>query len=247
MNDIAIQHNNVYTRDGLLGPLAPFKIIDGTLALPGLSFNSQPNMGLYRPASSQMVLSIGGVAICSLSPSRVDVSTDLSVVHAGTAKAFVTSSDGGPAGVEFQSFGIAVWSAQSNPNQTFSITKNALAVVPLSISATGVLSTQGREVGYRQLPPTASQANGDATRDNCGTMLAMTGDVHLSSSYSWQAGDTFWVLNGGGSNLSIIGATYGVSLYLAGSSVPQNVVVPPSGKVMLWFASSTVCYASGGL
>ena len=32
LSDIAAQLNNVFTRDGLLGPTGPFKIVDGTVA-----------------------------------------------------------------------------------------------------------------------------------------------------------------------------------------------------------------------
>ncbi len=61
MNDIAVQLNNVLTRDGLLGPIAPFFIVDGTEALPGLAFISQNQTGLWRDAT-QVGLSVGGVA-----------------------------------------------------------------------------------------------------------------------------------------------------------------------------------------
>jgi hypothetical protein len=61
MNDIAVQLNNVLTRDGLLGPIAPFLVVDGTPALPGLAFSSQNGSGLWRDAT-QVGLSVNGVA-----------------------------------------------------------------------------------------------------------------------------------------------------------------------------------------
>jgi len=48
MSDIANQLNNVLTRDGLLSPITPFKIIDGTNIAPGLSFASQTSSGFWR-------------------------------------------------------------------------------------------------------------------------------------------------------------------------------------------------------
>jgi hypothetical protein len=48
MTDVASQLNNVYTRDGLLGPTGPFKLADGSVNAPGLTFNSEPTLGLYR-------------------------------------------------------------------------------------------------------------------------------------------------------------------------------------------------------
>lgn len=48
MADIAVQLNNVLTRDGLLGPVVPFYLVDGTSALPGLAFGSAHGTGLWR-------------------------------------------------------------------------------------------------------------------------------------------------------------------------------------------------------
>lgn len=61
MSDIAAQLNNVFTRDGLLGPLTSFGVIDGTLALPGLNFIAQTNVGLYRPSNNVLGIAVGGV------------------------------------------------------------------------------------------------------------------------------------------------------------------------------------------
>jgi len=64
LNDIATQLNNVLTRDGLLGPVVPFKVQDGTETLPGLAFNSQSNTGLFRPtATNALGFSVLGVEI----------------------------------------------------------------------------------------------------------------------------------------------------------------------------------------
>lgn len=52
MSDFAVQFNNVLTRDGLLGPVNPFKLSDGAVATPGLTFNSEPGLGMYRSATN---------------------------------------------------------------------------------------------------------------------------------------------------------------------------------------------------
>lgn len=54
LSDIATQLNNVITRDGLLGPVNPFKLIDGSQSAPGLAFNSEPGLGLYRIGGNQL-------------------------------------------------------------------------------------------------------------------------------------------------------------------------------------------------
>jgi hypothetical protein len=51
MQDIAVQLNNVLTRDGLLGPISPLLAVDGTVGLPGLSFAANPTTGLYNSAT----------------------------------------------------------------------------------------------------------------------------------------------------------------------------------------------------
>jgi len=73
MNDIAVQLNNVFTRDGLLGPLAPFRVVDGTLPAPGLTFNSELGLGLYREGQNVMGIAINGVAVARFTPTGVGI------------------------------------------------------------------------------------------------------------------------------------------------------------------------------
>jgi hypothetical protein len=63
LSDIAAQLNNVFTRDGLLGPTGPFKIVDGTVAAPGLAWNSEPGMGWYRSSAGARRFAVGGFPI----------------------------------------------------------------------------------------------------------------------------------------------------------------------------------------
>src|SRR4030095_15490638 len=52
MTDIAVQLNNVVTRDGSLGPVGTFRLADGSPTNPGLAFTSEPGLGWYRPGAS---------------------------------------------------------------------------------------------------------------------------------------------------------------------------------------------------
>ena len=52
MSDIALQLNNVLTRDGLLGPITQFKLVDGLVTAPGLGFASELGTGLFRASGS---------------------------------------------------------------------------------------------------------------------------------------------------------------------------------------------------
>jgi len=73
MADIATQLNNVFTRDGLLGPLAPFRVVDGTLPAPGLTFNSELGLGLYREGQNVMGIAINGVSIARFTPTGMGI------------------------------------------------------------------------------------------------------------------------------------------------------------------------------
>lgn len=76
MSDVALQLNNVLTRDGVLGPLGAFKLVDGAVATPGLSFNSEPGLGMYRVNTS-----IIGWAAAAKQIEVLDASTAGSFVH----------------------------------------------------------------------------------------------------------------------------------------------------------------------
>lgn len=60
MSDIAVQLNNVVTRDGLLGPTDPFLILDGTEALPGIAFRAESDTGFWRPEANALAVSVNG-------------------------------------------------------------------------------------------------------------------------------------------------------------------------------------------
>ena len=52
MEDIAYQLNGVVTRDGLLAPSAPLKVVDGSVTNPGLAFGTASGTGLYKTATA---------------------------------------------------------------------------------------------------------------------------------------------------------------------------------------------------
>jgi hypothetical protein len=70
MADIANQLNNVLTRDGLLGPTLPFKLVDGTAGSPGLSFAAAPSTGMYRE-SDRISFSYNGARIMGILADKV--------------------------------------------------------------------------------------------------------------------------------------------------------------------------------
>lgn len=77
--DIANQLNNVYTRDGLLGPLGPFAVIDGSVSSPSLTFSSEPALGFYRESTGVLALAAGGNTVVRFVPSGVSVTGGVNV------------------------------------------------------------------------------------------------------------------------------------------------------------------------
>jgi len=79
LSDVAVQLNNLLTRDGLLGATAPIKFNDGTLALPGITWASEPTMGLWRSGANTMALAIQGVSRQIWTPTGTTITTPISL------------------------------------------------------------------------------------------------------------------------------------------------------------------------
>jgi hypothetical protein len=63
LDDLAQAMTDSLDRFGRGGMLAPFKLVDGTIAAPAFAFNTEPGMGLYRSAPGVMGIAIGGESI----------------------------------------------------------------------------------------------------------------------------------------------------------------------------------------
>lgn len=61
MTDIGNTFNNVLPRDGQAAMQGQLKIIDGTVSVPGFSFNSEASTGIYRPSQGTLALVTSGV------------------------------------------------------------------------------------------------------------------------------------------------------------------------------------------
>ena len=67
LEDMANELTNSLSRTGAGGMLAPFRIADGTVTAPGLSFLNETNTGLYRTASGSVWMSVLGVNMAQFS------------------------------------------------------------------------------------------------------------------------------------------------------------------------------------
>ena len=106
MDDIALQLNNVLTRDGVLGPTLPFKLVDGTSGAPGLSFAAATGTGLWRDAT-QLGVSYGGSTVFSANSDGIatakgyssSAAEALTLTNAASAIVFRSPSNQEPPGV----------------------------------------------------------------------------------------------------------------------------------------------------
>lgn len=95
MADIAVQLNNLITRDGILGPSAPIKFQDGLVGAPGITFPGATTTGIYRDTNfvgftfagvKRLVATAAGAEVTGtlLVSGAVTFTTPLAVAQGGT-------------------------------------------------------------------------------------------------------------------------------------------------------------------
>ena len=139
MSDIAAQLNNVLTRDGLLGPTGPFKIQDGTVAAPGLAFNSEPGLGWYRPGAGKVSMAASGTAFMAWDAGSASTYAALYPRAAGDSHLSLFS---GPAGaVNFN--GVAINQNADGSASIFTTAGGTATRGSLTLDAPNVIATGG--------------------------------------------------------------------------------------------------------
>ena len=63
LSDVANELTNSLDRNGRGAMLAPFKFLDGTSGLPGITWTAEPSTGLYRAGASDMRVTVAGVPL----------------------------------------------------------------------------------------------------------------------------------------------------------------------------------------
>lgn len=79
MSDIALQLNNVLTKDGVVGPSGPFLLADGAVGAPGLSFSGETTMGLYRIGTGILGVATAGVERARLAAGGLTLAVNVAV------------------------------------------------------------------------------------------------------------------------------------------------------------------------
>jgi microcystin-dependent protein len=93
ISDIAAEMTNSLPRDGTVPMSAQLKIVDGSITLPGINFNSDASTGMYRKAPSVIGFASNGADLLTLTNGTVAVPAALTVATtANVTGAVVLSS-----------------------------------------------------------------------------------------------------------------------------------------------------------
>jgi hypothetical protein len=96
LEDVANELTNSLSRTGAGGMLAPFRIADGTVSAPGLSYLNETNSGLYRSGSGSVWMSILGVNVAQFSTVGLTVPAGKAFTAQGNASISGTFGVTGP-------------------------------------------------------------------------------------------------------------------------------------------------------
>lgn len=137
LSDLATEMTDSLDRSGKGGMLAPFGSVDGAVALPGMTFNSEPSSGLYR-------ISAGLVGMSVLSRNTMSwASTGAVVIPATAAAANAALTVGGTAASAFT----PVFGVVGGAN-TFMSVKDTATVVELLLGTSGASGFLGTATNH---------------------------------------------------------------------------------------------------
>lgn len=103
LDDIEQALTDSLDRFGRGGMAAAFKLFDGTVTAPGLAFQSEPGLGLYRPSAGVLGIAVGGEQVSNWSSNGLALAPTKSVyitkapatATEATNKAYVDAAVGG--------------------------------------------------------------------------------------------------------------------------------------------------------
>jgi len=95
LEDVADALTNSLSRTGAGGMLAPFRIADGSVSGPGLSYLNETNSGLYRSGSGSVWMSILGVNTAQFSTVGLTIPSGKALTAQGNASVSGTFAVGG--------------------------------------------------------------------------------------------------------------------------------------------------------
>ena len=144
MNDIASALTDSLSRSGKGGMSAAFRSIDGVVATPGISFNSETGSGLYLAGAGDVRLAILGADVIKATAAGAAVTGTLSSSGAATLFSLGVTNNatvGGTLGVTGNTtLSGALGVTGSTTLSTLGVTSNATVGGPLSVTGNTTLS-----------------------------------------------------------------------------------------------------------
>lgn len=95
LEDVADALTNSLSRTGAGGMLAPFRIADGNISAPGLSYLNETNTGLYRSGSGSTWMSVLGVNVAQFSTVGLTIASAKALTALGNGSVAGTFAVGG--------------------------------------------------------------------------------------------------------------------------------------------------------
>tara|TARA_R110000868_G_scaffold5782_1_gene33925 strand:+ start:7401 stop:8522 length:1122 start_codon:yes stop_codon:yes gene_type:complete len=196
MADIAVQLNNVITRDGLLGPTAPIAFAVGSAALPSVTFATSLTTGLYLPAVGNLGFTTAGVERGRFSSAGL-------IVNTPTPRVDIAALSGATGSLRLGQSGVVNWDLQNAATTgVFSITNGTgNALVSESLGAlTAIYITSAGNVGIGATPTTnldVVKAAGDGgLQYRSSTRTVGLGQIAGAASVYWGAGSDLSFFSG---------------------------------------------------
>src|SRR3990172_1241469 len=133
-SDIASEITNSLDRSGRGGMLAPLQLVDGTPSLPGLTFCTDVNTGIYRIGADIIGFAVGGVLSFTIAAAGVTTPSVLTpLVDAGAAALELRGTVGGGTGqmllTSGQGTGWRIGPTSGNINAELQINSSGSAVI----------------------------------------------------------------------------------------------------------------------
>lgn len=181
MEDMANEITNSLSRTGAGGMLAPFRIADGTVTAPGLSYLNETNTGLYRSGAGSTWMSVLGVNTAQFSTVGVTIPFGKALTAAGNASVGGTFAVGGAAA--FASSLSVVGAITATGGVTGNVTGNVTAAsgtssfndVTISGSLDMVAGSSATITGLSAPTNSSDAANKGYVDAQVATRLALTG------------------------------------------------------------------------
>lgn len=273
MSDIATQLNNVITRDGLLGPTAPVKFTNGSVAAPSLTFNGGTNSGFYRTAV-KIGVSWQGTEVAFFNNDGITTSKWFGAINSGVTHGIYIGQD--PVRMSgtinfYKTLDFFFELEDVAPKLIFGLDGNndPAWYTPLGLKIYGAQESDGvtldldndgnldivantskvaryhsLEVGWRDLPfASISGAGASPTISQRGYIIDTTADVVLPINV-FSRGNIFTLNNNTNTTLNIT-IEVGGTMRRAGTTDVGARTIAPQGMMTVVWISGTVCKVSG--